>query len=173
LNQTPRPETTALSFFEQDPFSLFGLEPSLNLDEDTLEVLWVKLSRKHHPDRYPAEEKLQASLRLAFIHQCYQTLSGFRSRCQAYIQGCYERETGEPWSNQPWGQELPPGFLEQVFSWNDQKSSPQFDPSEIQAQYDRTVAELKELSTKRPNPFAAMMSRWNTLKYYENLLKAE
>lgn len=68
-----------------DYFTLFGLEPSFNLDMTTLVSRYQEQQRQFHPDRFvacPEAERLQAMQQAVTINQAYQTLKQPLSRAE-------------------------------------------------------------------------------------------
>ncbi|MEM1164762.1 MAG: iron-sulfur cluster co-chaperone HscB C-terminal domain-containing protein [Planctomycetota bacterium] len=57
-----------------NPFGLFGLEPSIDLDRAGLERAWLRLSAKLHPDRVSESEREAAQARLAVLNDAKAAL---------------------------------------------------------------------------------------------------
>ena len=109
-----------------DYFSVFGLEPRLNLDLDILEREFHRLSRKLHPDRFAraGENEKQWSLAdTALLNDAYRTLKDPLRRTQ-YLLKLHGAEIGEehagrdPQKDSKDPARVPPDLLEEVFDLN-------------------------------------------------------
>ena len=112
-----------------DYFSVFGLVPKLNLDLDTLENEFHRLSRKVHPDRFAraGENERQWSLAdTALLNDAYRTLKNPLRRTE-YLLKLKGAEIGEEFAgkdsksrgageNGP--SRAPADLLEEVFELN-------------------------------------------------------
>ena len=81
-----------------DYFSVFGLEPRLNLDLPALELEFHRLSRKLHPDRFAraGENEKQWSLAdTALLNDAYRTLKDPLRRTE-YLLKLHGAEIGAP-----------------------------------------------------------------------------
>jgi molecular chaperone HscB len=108
-----------------DYFSVFGLEPRLNLDVAALEHEFHRLSRKVHPDRFAraGENERQWSLAdTALLNDAYRTLKDPLHRTE-YLLKLHGAEIGEEHAGKDRkGQKdpsrVPADLLEEVFELN-------------------------------------------------------
>jgi molecular chaperone HscB len=104
-----------------DFFSVFGLEPRLNLDLPALEHEFHRLSRKLHPDRFAraGENEKQFSLAdTALLNDAYRTLKDPLRRTE-YLLKLLGAEVGEePESKEEKVARVPADLLEEVFELN-------------------------------------------------------
>jgi molecular chaperone HscB len=109
-----------------DFFSVFGLSPRLNLDLDSLENDFHRLSRRLHPDRFAraAENEKEWSLAgTALLNDAYRTLKDPITRTE-YLLKLHGAEIGEEHSgkNHREGEmgasRIPADLLEEVFDLN-------------------------------------------------------
>jgi molecular chaperone HscB len=105
-----------------DYFSVFGLEPRLNIDLTALEHEFHRLSRKLHPDRFAraAENEKQWSLAdTALLNDAYRTLKDPIHRT-GYLLKLHGAEIGEEHSGKDRKDpsRVPADLLEEVFDLN-------------------------------------------------------
>jgi molecular chaperone HscB len=104
-----------------DYFSVFGLEPKLNLDLSALEHEFHRLSRKLHPDRFARalENEKQWSLAdTALLNDAYRTLKDPLRRTE-YLLKLLGAEIGEEReSKAEKAARVPADLLEEVFELN-------------------------------------------------------
>jgi molecular chaperone HscB len=105
-----------------DFFSVFGLEPRLNLDLAALEHEFHRLSRKVHPDRFARglENERQWSLAdTALLNDAYRTLKDPLHRTE-YLLKLLGAEIGEEYSGKDRKDpsRVPADLLEEVFELN-------------------------------------------------------
>lgn len=105
-----------------DYFSIFGLEPRLNLDLAALEREFHRLSRKLHPDRFAraGENEREWSLAgTALLNDAYRTLKDPLQRTQ-YLLKLHGAEIGEEHAGKDRRDpsRVPPDLLEEVFDLN-------------------------------------------------------
>jgi molecular chaperone HscB len=105
-----------------DYFSVFGLEPRLNLNLATLEQEFHRLSRKLHPDRYARASKSEQEWSLAdtaLLNDAYRTLKDPLRRTE-YLLKLHGAEIGEEHSGKDRRDpsRVPPDLLEEVFDLN-------------------------------------------------------
>ena len=105
-----------------DYFSVFGLEPRLNLDLAALEHEFHRLSRKLHPDRFARalENEKQWSLAdTALLNDAYRTLKDPLRRTE-YLLKLKGAEIGEEYSGKDRKDpsRVPADLLEEVFELN-------------------------------------------------------
>ena len=105
-----------------DYFSVFGLEPRLDLALDPLELEFHRLSRKLHPDRFAraAENEKQWSLAdTALLNDAYRTLKDPIHRTE-YLLKLHGAEIGEEHSgnDRKDPSRVPADLLEEVFDLN-------------------------------------------------------
>jgi molecular chaperone HscB len=103
-------------------FSIFGLEPRLNLDLAALEREFHRLSRKLHPDRFAraAENEREWSLAgTALLNDAYRALKNPLRRTE-YLLKLHGAEIGEEHSGKDRRDpsRVPPDLLEEVFDLN-------------------------------------------------------
>ena len=105
-----------------DYFSVFGLEPKLNLDLSALEHEFHRLSRKLHPDRFARalENEKQWSLAdTALLNDAYRTLKDPLRRTEYLLKlkgaAVPEEQSG---SNRKDPSRVPVDLLEEVFELN-------------------------------------------------------
>ncbi|MGC9159716.1 MAG: Fe-S protein assembly co-chaperone HscB, partial [Terracidiphilus sp.] len=102
-----------------DFFSVFGLEPRLNLDLKALETEFHRLSRKLHPDRFaraPDNEKQWSLADTALVNDAYRTLRDpvRRTEYLLKLKGVRQDSGHEDEARAP----APPDLLEEVFDLN-------------------------------------------------------
>jgi molecular chaperone HscB len=108
-----------------DYFSVFGLEPRLNLDLGMLEHQFHKLSRKLHPDRFARateSEKEWSLADTALLNDAYRTLKDPVRRTE-YLLKLHGAEIGEEHAGkerkgQADPSRVPADLLEEVFDLN-------------------------------------------------------
>jgi molecular chaperone HscB len=105
-----------------DYFSVFGLEPRLNVDLSALEQEFHRLSRKLHPDRFAraGENEKQWSLAdTALLNDAYRTLKDPIHRTE-YLLKLHGAEIGEEHSGKDRidPSRVPADLLEEVFDLN-------------------------------------------------------
>jgi molecular chaperone HscB len=103
-------------------FSVFGIEPRLNLDLAALEQEFHRLSRKLHPDRFAraGENEREWSLAdTALLNDAYRTLKDPVRRTE-YLLKLQGAEIGEEHSGKDRRDpsRVPPDLLEEVFDLN-------------------------------------------------------
>lgn len=107
-------------------FSVFGLQPRLNLDLATLEKEFHRLSRKLHPDRFAraSENEKEWSLAdTALLNDAYRTLKDPIRRTE-YLLKLHGAEIGEEFAgknrrpNEMGASRAPADLLEEVFDLN-------------------------------------------------------
>jgi molecular chaperone HscB len=104
-----------------DFFSVFGLEPKLNLDLAALEREFHRLSRKVHPDRFAraAENERQWSLAdTALLNDAYRTLKDPLSRTEYLLKLESSEPSTSPEGEAQRGARAPADLLEEVFELN-------------------------------------------------------
>jgi len=71
---------------DPNPFQILGVEPVFQVDEQTLQARYLKLSGEHHPDRFtdPAEQA-EAAERAAAINEAYHVLLDPEQRANALL----------------------------------------------------------------------------------------
>jgi molecular chaperone HscB len=105
-----------------DYFSVFGLEPKLNLDLSALEHEFHRLSRKLHPDRFARAEENEKQWSLAdtaLLNDAYRTLKEPLRRTE-YLLKLKGAEIGEErsGSDRKDPSRVPADLLEEVFELN-------------------------------------------------------
>jgi molecular chaperone HscB len=105
-----------------DYFSVFGLEPKLNLDLSALEHEFHRLSRKLHPDRFARaldNEKQWSLADTALLNDAYRTLRDPLRRTE-YLLKLEGAEIGEEHSgsDRKDPSRVPADLLEEVFELN-------------------------------------------------------
>jgi molecular chaperone HscB len=105
-----------------DYFSVFGLDPRLNIDLDALEQEFHRLSRKLHPDRFARarENEQQWSLAdTALLNDAYRTLKDPLRRTE-YLLKLHGAEIGEEHAGKDRRDisRVPADLLEEVFDLN-------------------------------------------------------
>jgi len=104
-------------------FSVFGLQPRLNLDLTALEQEFHRLSRKLHPDRFARATESEREWSLAgaaLLNDAYRTLKDPLQRTH-YLLRLHGAEIGEEYSgkkDQRDPSRVPPDLLEEVFDLN-------------------------------------------------------
>jgi molecular chaperone HscB len=105
-----------------DYFSVFSLEPKLNLDLPALEQEFHRLSRRLHPDRFARAEDIEKQWSLAdtaLLNDAYRTLKDPLRRTE-YLLKLEGAEIGEEFSGK--GRKdpsrVPADLLEEVFDLN-------------------------------------------------------
>jgi len=108
-----------------DYFTVFGLEPRLNLDMSALEHEFHRLSRKVHPDRFAraGENERQWSLAdTALLNDAYRTLRDplHRTEYLLKLEGAEigEEHAGKDRKGQKDPSRVPADLLEEVFELN-------------------------------------------------------
>jgi molecular chaperone HscB len=108
-----------------DYFSVFGLEPRLNLDLSALEHEFHRLSRKLHPDRFARAEENEKQWSLAdtaLLNDAYRTLKDPQRRTE-YLLKLKGAEIGEEFAaanghDRKNPSRVPADLLEEVFELN-------------------------------------------------------
>lgn len=105
-----------------DYFSVFGLEPKLNLDLVELEHVFHRLSRKLHPDRFARAQENEKEWSLAdtaLLNDAYRTLKDPLRRTE-YLLKLEGAEIGEEHSGKDRKDpsRVPADLLEEVFELN-------------------------------------------------------
>jgi molecular chaperone HscB len=105
-----------------DYFSVFGLEPKLNIDLPALEHEFHRLSRKLHPDRFARagdNEKQWSLADTALLNDAYRTLKDPIRRTE-YLLKLLGAEIGEEHSGKDRkdASRVPADLLEEVFELN-------------------------------------------------------
>ncbi|MGA3373665.1 MAG: Fe-S protein assembly co-chaperone HscB [Terracidiphilus sp.] len=105
-----------------DYFSVFGLEPKLNLDLTALEHEFHRLSRRLHPDRFARAEENEKQWSLAdtaLLNDAYRTLKDPLRRTE-YLLKLKGAEIGEEHSGKDRRDpsRVPADLLEEVFELN-------------------------------------------------------
>ena len=105
-----------------DYFSVFGLEPRLNLDLAELEHEFHRLSRKLHPDRFARAQENEKEWSLAdtaLLNDAYRTLKDPLRRTE-YLLKLHGAEIGEEHSGKDRvdPSRVPADLLEEVFELN-------------------------------------------------------
>jgi molecular chaperone HscB len=105
-----------------DYFSVFGLEPKLNLDLAELEHQFHRLSRKLHPDRFARAQENEKEWSLAdtaLLNDAYRTLKDPLRRTE-YLLKLQGAEIGEEHSGKDRKDpsRVPADLLEEVFELN-------------------------------------------------------
>ena len=103
-------------------YSVFALEPRLNLDLLALETAFHRLSRKLHPDRFAratSQEKEWSLADTALLNDAYRTLRDPITRTE-YLLKLQGAEIGEEHSGKDRKDpsRVPPDLLEEVFDLN-------------------------------------------------------
>jgi molecular chaperone HscB len=109
-----------------DFFSVFGLEPRLNIDLPSLEREFHRLSRRLHPDRYARAQENEKEWSLAgtaLLNDAYRTLKDPIHRTE-YLLKLHGAEIGEEHSgkdrrkHEMGASRVPADLLEEVFDLN-------------------------------------------------------
>jgi molecular chaperone HscB len=105
-----------------DYFSVFGIEPKLNLDLAELEHEFHRLSRKLHPDRFARAQENEKEWSLAdtaLLNDAYRTLKDPLRRTE-YLLKLHGAEIGEEHSGKDRKDpsRVPADLLEEVFELN-------------------------------------------------------
>jgi molecular chaperone HscB len=104
-----------------DYFSVFGLEPRLNLDLSALEHEFHRLSRKLHPDRFARalENEKQWSLAdTALLNDAYRTLKDPLRRTEYLLKLLGAKLAADDERKEGKGAGAPADLLEEVFELN-------------------------------------------------------
>jgi molecular chaperone HscB len=102
-----------------DYFSVFGLEPKLNLDLSALEHEFHRLSRKLHPDRFARAEENEKQWSLAdtaLLNDAYRTLKDPIRRTEYLLKLLGAEVTSE--NKEEKDARVPADLLEEVFELN-------------------------------------------------------
>ncbi len=154
-----------------DFFSVFGLEPHLNLDLAQLEHEFHRLSRKLHPDRFAraAENEKQWSLAdTALLNDAYRTLKDPIHRTE-YLLKLHGAEIGEEHSGKDRKDpsRVPADLLEEVFELNMQleemrmeRATGEPDP-ELQASLEQAKRKFDGLLDDVDNDLRAQWRLWD------------
>jgi molecular chaperone HscB len=104
-----------------DYFSVFGLEPKLNLDLPALEHEFHRLSRKLHPDRFARaldNEKQWSLADTALLNDAYRTLKDPLRRTEYLLKLLGAEISAEDERNEGKSAKAPADLLEEVFELN-------------------------------------------------------
>jgi molecular chaperone HscB len=141
-------------------FSVFGLEPRLNLDLAALEQEFHRLSRRLHPDRFAraGENEKQWSLAdTALLNDAYRTLKDPLRRTE-YLLKLHGAEIGEEYSGKGRPQHengpsrAPADLLEEVFELN-----MQIEEMRMGRKTGATDPEIQESLTKAKRKFDGLV----------------
>ncbi len=131
-------------------FSVFGLEPRLNLDLPALESEFHRLSRKLHPDRFARaadNEKDWSLANTALLNDAYRTLKDPIRRTE-YLLKLHGAEIGEEHSGKDRRDpsRVPPDLLEEVFDLNMQLEEMRMGRKmgEVDEQLEKDLAQAKK-----------------------------
>lgn len=109
---------------DSNPFSLFAIEPCVEIDLKGLDERYHELQKRFHPDQFwqSPVEKLEAERLSSLINQAYEILKDPLKRMGAVV----EKITGEDIEKLSVAP-LDPEFLEQVLEWREnlQESRPE------------------------------------------------
>jgi molecular chaperone HscB len=137
-----------------DYFSVFGLEPKLNLDLPALEHEFHRLSRKLHPDRFARAQENEKQWSLAdtaLLNDAYRTLKDPLRRTE-YLLKLLGAEIGPETSPAHSGKDrkdpsrVPTDLLEEVFELNMQLEEMRAarESGETDAQFEASLTQAKE-----------------------------
>lgn len=78
---------------QQNYFELFGIKPAFQIDEQTIEEVYLKLQALLHPDRFATaseQERRIAAQKSAYLNEAYNVLMDACSRAEylLVLQGC-------------------------------------------------------------------------------------
>ncbi|MCB1051112.1 MAG: hypothetical protein H6510_00075 [Acidobacteria bacterium] len=146
---------------EQDPFAYFGLPATIRLDRAALDRAYTQKMRAIHPDVVAQDQKAEAEIEAASCHRAYQQLSGFRSRAEVIL-----RLRGEFSA----GKQVPPGFLEEIFSINERLEEGEDLLAEAET---RVIARRRSIESllEQNAPLSEVRALLNAYIYEENLYK--
>ena len=71
--------------FMCNPFDVFGLEPSFNIDLKALDKIYFDLQKKHHPDQRNVDNVLSFESDASMINASYQKLKHPLKRAEALL----------------------------------------------------------------------------------------
>ncbi len=76
---------------EINAFTRLGLEPSLEISNETLETAYIQATNVHHPDRFihSNQERTYAQDQMSALNKAYQTLKYGRTRVIALYEGIF------------------------------------------------------------------------------------
>lgn len=133
-----------------DFFSVFALEPRLNLDLPTLEHEFHRLSRKLHPDRFARaldNEKQWSLADTALLNDAYRTLKDPLRRTEYLLKLEGVEISEEHESREQKNARVPADLLEEVFDLNMQieemRMNRAADAADAELEASLTQAELK------------------------------
>jgi molecular chaperone HscB len=127
-----------------DYFSVFGLQPKLNLDLPALEHEFHRLSRKLHPDRFARAEENEKQWSLAdtaLLNDAYRTLKDPLRRTEYLLKLEGAQIDAAPESKEEKVARVPADLLEEVFELNMQLEE---------------MRELRKLGDEDPNLQASL-----------------
>jgi molecular chaperone HscB len=157
-----------------DYFSVFGLEPRLNLDLAALEAEFHRLSRKVHPDRFArlGENERQWSLAdTALLNDAYRTLKEPLRRTEYLLklQGAEigEEHSGKDKDGRKDPSRVPADLLEEVFELNMQleemrmaRNAGETDP-DLQASLEQAKTKFDALQGEVDNDLHTQWTAWD------------
>ncbi|HTW82341.1 MAG TPA: Fe-S protein assembly co-chaperone HscB [Terracidiphilus sp.] len=140
-----------------DYFTVFGLEPRLNIDLAALESEFHRLSRKLHPDRFARateSEKEWSLADTALLNDAYRTLKDPLRRTE-YLLKREGAEIGEEHSGKDRRDpsRVPPDLLEEVFDLN-----MQLEEMRMARASGETDAELEKNLTEAKKKFDGLLN---------------
>lgn len=131
-----------------DYFSVFGMEPHLQLDMDQLEREFHRLSRRLHPDRFARaadQERVWSLADTALVNDAYRTLKDPLRRTEYLLKLTGRRlDEGASASRK---QQTPPDLLEEFFELNMQLEEMRMN-AKMGEQDEQLTGELKAAKEK-------------------------
>ena len=103
-------------FFSCDYFALFGLSPSMTVDEAQLEVRYHELQQQAHPDRFVGKSEVERRLAMNLssrVNDAFATLQSPLSRA-AYLLSLAGRDVFSESDTM-----MAPDFLERQLEWRE------------------------------------------------------
>jgi len=136
-------------------FEFYNIPVSLKVDKDQLRSIFLKNSKKYHPDFYTldSEEKQQEVLELSTLNnQIYKVLSDFDKRMKYLLdlKGILEEEGKN---------KIPQDFLMEMMDINEAIMELQFDFD--QAAYDKALSDLKIIEAENYKSISAVVEQYN------------
>ncbi|QQE11143.1 Fe-S protein assembly co-chaperone HscB [Planctomycetota bacterium] len=132
---------------KQDPYEIFGLERSFEIDLDALQKEFVKLSAKYHPDKYVDPiEQMDAAEYSSEINVAYQALRDDESRANALLalMGGPSKEDDKS---------LPPTLLMEMMEIREEMEAA------VEAKDNATVQKLRQWAEEEREEYLGMLGQ--------------
>ena len=132
---------------KQDPYEIFSLERSFEIDLDALQKEFVTLSAKYHPDKYVDPiEQMDAAEYSSKINTAYQTLKDDEARANILLE-----LMGGPTKEQD--KSLPPTLLMEMMEVREEMEEA------VEAKDNQTVQKLRQWAIEEREEYLGMLNQ--------------